>query len=267
LAETTTTVLSPVTTLPETTTTTVESQSAKGITFFGIPESIDPKTVDRANHDVFKNRIGLGSDMIFGEPGALLVGPDFDSKSNPYGDNPGGWQTMYESEGSIRPFSPVSQEVMHQEGPFYQNLPEGGFILASAAQMTIEIGDAKIVLPYMENNNYFFAARGMYGDNQQDTDRNGTAIFTEYKPGHALVNMFEPRDETNSAFISEGQFLQMAETSHSHGTNGGDGGNSILTVVMYDANTQAVNVIEQTLGRNQDASQGWKNIFSNWFNN
>ena len=102
--------LSTATTLgssSESTTTTdvnraIESSLAeKDVTFYGIPDSVDLKTVDRANHGPFTNRVGLGSDMIFGEPGVLLVGADFDSKNNPYGDNPNGWQTMYESEGGI----------------------------------------------------------------------------------------------------------------------------------------------------------------------
>ncbi len=248
------------------------SEEVKGVEFgsvviAGAPEKVDPGVVDTAKGD-FKNTIGLGSEMAFAEPGVLLVGPDFGytGSENPMGKNPEGWNSMYESGGSIRPFSSVSQEVIRFEEPAYQNLPEGGWVLASAAEMTAKIGDVTIKLNHKENNNYFLVVRGLYGDVKQDTDRNETIEFTDYKPGHLLVNMYESRDETNAAFISEGQFKQMAETSHSHGTNGGDGGNSILTVVCYDANTKAYAVIEQKLDRNTDTSGNWKSVASNWLN-
>lgn len=244
----------------------VKTLTFGGVSFTGIPNSVDPNSVDQANHDVFTNTIGLGSQMAIGEPGGLLVGPDFGSQSNenPYGANPDGWNSMYRSGGSIEPFSPVTQEVLRYEGPAYQNLPEGGFMFASAGQMDVEIGDIKISLPEKANNNYFLIVRGTYGDNAQNTDKNQTAKLTNYKPGHALVQMYEARNETNLAFISEGQFKQMAETSHSGGTNLGDGGASVLTAVFVDVNTKAVTVIEQTLGRNMDASGNWQLAGSNW---
>ncbi len=241
--------------------------SVGSVTFFGTPENVDPKNVDKSDHAPFSHKIGLGSEMILGEPGGLLVGPDFGytGRDNPFGANPEGWRTMYESGGSIRPFSPVSQEVLRYDGPAYQNLPEGGFMFASAGQMDVEIGDIKISLPQQENNNYFLIVRGRYGDNEQNTDRNGTAKITNYIPGHALVEMYESRNETNTAFVSEGQFIQMAETSHSGGTNLGDGGASKLTAVFVDTNTGAYTILQQELGRNKDASKNWKLVGSNWF--
>jgi len=237
------------------------------VTFVGTPENVDSKNVDQANHAPFKNKIGLGSQMILGEPGGLLVGPDFGftGRENPYGANPGGWKTMYESGGSIKPFSPVSQEVLHYNGPAYQNLPEGGFMVASAGQMDIKIGDVEINMPFVQDNNYLLFIRGSFGDMKQNTDKNETAEITNYKPGHALVEMYESGDKTNTAFVSEGQFIQMAETSHSGGTNLGDGGASKLTAVFFDINTRAYTVLQQDLGRNKDASKNWKLVGSNWF--
>lgn len=245
----------------------VKEVNVGSITFIGTPENVDPKNVDQANHAPFKNKIGLGSQMILGEPGGLLVGPDFGytGKDNPYGANPGGWKTMYESGGSIRPFSPVSQEVLHYNGPAYQNLPEGGFMVASAGQMDVKIGNVEINMPFVQDNNYLLFVRGKFGDMKQNTDKNMTAEITNYKPGHALVEMYESRNETNTAFVSEGQFIQMAETSHSGGTNLGDGGASKLTAVFVDINTGAYTVLQQNLGRDKDASKNWNLVGSNWF--
>lgn len=237
------------------------------VSFTGTPESVNPKNVDKSDHKPFSHKIGLGSEMILGEPGGLLVGPDFGftGKENPYGANPGGWNTMYESDGSIRPFSPVSQEVLRYEGPAYQNLPEGGFMMASAGQMDVKIGDFEINMPSLPDNNYLLFVRGNFGDMEQNTDRNMTVEITNYKPGHALVGMYEAGNNSNVAFVSEGQFIQMAETSHSGGTNKGDGGASSLTAVFFDVNTGAYTLLQQELGRNQDASQNWKLVGSNWF--
>lgn len=247
---------------------TAENEVKVGVvSFIGTPDSVDPKNVDKSDHKPFSHKIGLGSEMVLGEPGGLLVGPDFGftGKENPYGANPGGWNTMYESDGSIRPFSPVSQEVLRYEGPAYQNLPEGGFMMASAGQMDVKIGDFEINMPSLPDNNYLLFVRGNFGDMEQNTDRNMTVEITNYKPGHALVGMYEAGNNSNVAFVSEGQFIQMAETSHSGGTNKGDGGASRLTAVFFDVNTGAYTVLQQELGRNQDASQNWELVGSNWF--
>nr|MBI5455393.1 hypothetical protein [Candidatus Levybacteria bacterium] len=239
------------------------------VSFIGTPDNVDPKNVDKSDHKPFSHKIGLGSEMVLGEPGALLVGPDFGftGKENPFGANPGGWNTMYESDGSIRVFSPVSQEVLHYAGPAYQNLPEGGFMMASAGQMDVKIGDFEIKMPSLPDNNYFLFVRGKFGDMKQDTDGNTTVEITNYQPGHALVGMYESGDNANVAFVSEGQFMQMAETSHSGGTNKGDGGASRLTAIFFDANTGAYTELQQVLGRNQDASTNWELVGSNWFTN
>lgn len=236
-----------------------------GVRISGVPTRIDSGTVDIAKGQ-FRNTLGLGTEGFIAEPGGLLVGPDFDSKSakNPFGENPAGWDAMYDSGGSIKPFSSVSQEVLRFAGPAFQNLPEGGFVLASAGQMTARVGEATFDFRPEPGKNYFFVVRGRYADGQQDSDLNKTMEFTNYKPGHALVNMYESRDRTNTAFISEGQFLQMAQTSHSSGTNCGAEGCSRLKVVFFDVNTKALTVIEQTQGRFGDSRQGWNLVFRNW---
>lgn len=236
-----------------------------GIKVTGVPEKIDSSTVDVARGQ-FKNTIGLGAEGFIAEPGGLLVGPDFGSKSakNPFGENPVGWDAMYDSGGSIKPFSSVSQEVFRFLPPAFQNLPEGGFILASAGVMVAKVGEAIFDFRSEFGKNYFFLVRGIYPDGKQDSDLNRTVEFTNYKPGHILVNMYESREQTNTAFVSEGQFLQMARTSHSTGTNCGAEGCSRLKVAMFDVNTKALTIIEQVQGRFVDPRQGWQPVFRNW---
>lgn len=114
-----------------------------GVRISGVPDRIDSRNVDVAK-GAFKNTLGLDTEAFIAEPGGLLVGPDFGSKSakNPSGENPAGWDAMYDAGGSIKPFSPVSQEILRYAGPAFQNLPEGGFVFASAGQMTARVGGA-----------------------------------------------------------------------------------------------------------------------------
>ncbi len=174
-----------------------------GISLVNIAEKVDSKVQVDIAKGVFKNTVGLGTEAFIAEPGGLLVGPDFETKSklNPYGENPAGWEAMYKAGGSIKPFSAVSQEVIRWPGEAHQNLPEGGFVFISAGQMTVEIGDVKLKMPYKKGHNYFFVSRGIYADNKQDTDENRSVKLTEYKPGFVEVTMYESREKTNTAFI------------------------------------------------------------------
>jgi hypothetical protein len=245
--------------------TSAEQIKAGSVTFIGIPQSVDSSTVDTAK-GAFKNTIGLGTEMAFAEPGGLLVGPDFgfSGKGNPLGDNPKGWVAMYDSKGNIQPISPVTQEVLHYEGPAYQNVPEGGWMIMSTAQAHVKINNYEVDLPYVADNNYLFVVRGMYGDMQQNTDKNSTAVITNYAPGHALVMNLESGTQANIGFLSQGQLAQMAETSHSGGTNLGDGGASRLTLVIFDENTGAMAVLQQDETRNQNGSKNWVLVSKNW---
>jgi hypothetical protein len=235
------------------------------VSFTGIPTSVDLSRVDVAK-GVFKNTIGQGTEMAYAEPGGLLVGPDFGfaGKGNPMGDNPQGWVAMYNSKGEIQPISPVTQEVLHYEGPATQSVPEGGWMIMSTAQANVKVGNYEIDLPNIQDNNYFFVVRGLYGDMKQDTDRNTDAVITNYKPGHALVMNLQSGTETNIGFLSQGQLAQMAETSHSGGSNLGDGGASKLTLVILDLNTGAISIAEQDQARGQDGSKDWVSVYKNW---
>ncbi|OGE32360.1 hypothetical protein A3C59_05190 [Candidatus Daviesbacteria bacterium RIFCSPHIGHO2_02_FULL_36_13] len=250
---------------------------ADGVQGMNVPDKVDSNVVDTAK-GIFKNTTGVGK-HVFADPGGLLVGPDFGSTSaqNPFGRNPEGWDAMYGSGGSIRPFSPVSQEVIRWAGEAHQNLPEGGFVFFSAGEMTVSIPKDKdsavaFKMPYQEGHNYFFVARGLYPDGKQNTDRNRTVSITDYKPGHVELSMYESRLETNLGFISEGQFLQKVATSHVTDTNCGAEGCSDLTAILYDANTDALEIWKHSQDRpsaNLDdaikrAKSGWTLSYSNW---
>jgi len=244
----------------------------EGIILTNVPKEVDSNIVDVAKGE-FENKTGVAP-HIFADPGGLLVGPDFgyEGKENPWGNNPGGWKTMYESEGSIQGISPVNQEVIRWAGEAYQNLPEGGFILFSGGQMTVELGKINIkMLDKGLGHNYFFAARGLYPDGRQDTDRNIQVKITDYIPGHIEINEYQSKKGTNLAFISEEQLLQKVTTSHSSGTNCGAEGCSTLTIVALDVNTGALeiynhrqeesNSLEKALAK---AEEGWQLVYSNY---
>lgn len=237
--------------------------------------------IDRATGvDLPRGQFASRSDVaphIFAEPGGLLVGGDFGYTGplNPFGQNGQGWEAMYRSGGSINTFNPVTQEVLRWEGAAYQNVPEGGFGLFSAGQMTVELAHpdgAKVFrMPHKPGHNYLFAVRGFYPDGKQDSDRNTTAKITEYKPGHALVNMYQSRYGTNTGFISEGQFMQMVATSHTTGTNCGAEGCSNLTLVAFDLNTGALEIQEHRQERTANiqqaiaaAARNWNRVYSNY---
>jgi len=230
----------------------------------GIPESVDSSVVDVAK-GVFKNETGVAP-HIYAEPGALHVGPDFGytGSKNPYGINNKGWEAMYESDGAIQPFSPVTQEVIRWPGEAHQNVPEGGFVFFTGGQMKVEIENIIVEMPYEPGHNYFFVARGIYPDGKQDSDLNKTAKITNYKPGHLQVRMYPSALKTNLAFISEKQFLQEAVTSHITGTNCGAEGASKLTLVAVDINTGATQIWRHEQQRSTDLSEAMNSVKKGW---
>ena len=241
----------------------VSNKDIDGIKLSGIPEVVDSNVVDVAK-GVFRNETGVAP-HIYAEPGALHVGPDFGytGTKNPYGVNNKGWEAMYESGGTIQPFSPVTQEIIRWPGEAHQNVPEGGFVFFTGGQMKVEIGDIAVDMPYKPAHNYFFVARGIYTDGKQDSDLNRTAKITNYKPGHLQVRMYPSALKSNLAFISEGQFLQEAVTSHITGTNCGAEGASKLTVVAIDINTGATQILRHEQLRSTDLNEALKSTKKN----
>jgi hypothetical protein len=242
-----------------------------GIKLAGLPDAVNPNIVDVAKGR-FKNETGVAP-HVYAEPGALQVGPDFGyvGTKNPFGVNAKGWEAMYEAEGTIQPFSPVTQEIIRWPNEAYQNVPEGGFVFFTGGQMKVQIGNIVVEMPHKFGHNYFFVARGTYADGKQDSDLNKTAKITNYKPGHLQVRMYPSALKSNLAFISEEQFLQEAVTSHITGTNSGAEGASKLTLVAVDINTGATQIWRHEQTRSTDikaalesAKKGWQKLYSNF---
>lgn len=259
-----------------------------GIRFTGFAENgvsnvLNANSAKDGSGKAFNNAIQNGTEGFFADPGGLLVGPDFESQAtgkNPWGANPAGWGAMYDSGGHIVPLLAEYHEIARYCGPVFQNIPEGGFIWITGQEFTLEVGHqdnngkwvsegAKIRVTERPGTNNFLVIRGLFGDEQQDTDRNKTARITDYVPGHLQLEMYPSGIDANTAFISEDQLAQKAATSHREGSNCGDGGCSTLTVTMVDLNTGAVSIAEQKATRAQASNwknmfQGWRSVFRNW---
>ena len=175
----------------------------------------------------FENSIGLGSQMMLAEPGSVLVGPDFQDHQ------------MVAREPSIDWISPITQFTLSapQEDA---NAAEGAFLWFTGATVTAEVRDFTVRLEGSRGHNWFLMIRGLFPDGKQDADRNSTVAFSDYVAGHAQVMLYP-----TGAFISEGNFLQVAELSHRDARNCGNEGCSGLSVFMLDLNTGAWLVLHQ----------------------
>lgn len=195
--------------------------------------------------NTFTNTTGIGTQMMFAEPGTLLVGPDFDAN------------IVKNSGGHIEYISPITQQMLGTD-TFATNTAEGAFTWATGAKMTIEVGNFTIKVESKDKactNNWFVVIRGLFADGKQNSDRNTTTHFSNYVAGHTQV-MWYPA----GAYISEGNFKQVAELSHTDGRNCGHEGTSGLSVLMLDLNTGAYDVIYQA-----NTGQPWQFVASNWY--
>lgn len=222
-------------------------EAVPGYSISGVPASVDPANLLRAQGkdafgNTFKNTLGLGTEMLLAEPGTALVGPDIDPK------------IVKEAGGSLVYISPITQFTLNNPGETDPNAAEGAFLWFTGATVRAEVRGVSIQLDGMEGHNWFLMIRGLFADNTQDSDRNSTVHFTDYVPGHAQVMLY-PAD----AYISEGNFVQVAELSHTGGTNCGHEGCSGLTVMMLDLNTGAWTVVHQS-----QLDAPWEFVASNW---
>jgi hypothetical protein len=226
---------------PENTTIAENTIAREWFKLAGIPERIHPGHQVLIAENDFTNTIGLGTESWLAEPGVALVGPDFDSK------------IAQESNGHTEYINPTNQQVF--EGPeAYFNIPEGGFMIASGASMEIALpGNRAITLEGQERHNWLVIIRGLFADSKQDSDRNSTAHFINYVPGHTLAMRYP-----QGAFVSEGQFQQIVSRVHENGTNCGAEGCSKVSAIFLDLNTDACTIISQ------EQEKEWQPLFSNW---
>lgn len=218
----------------------------------GVPTSVDRKNVDTAdgkNVDGFQNDLGDGTQMMFAEPGKLNVERGSFPQSK-----------VDASRGAIQYLSELNHELLTDETTPLP-LPEGGFAMISTNGATVEIGDYVIRMDSVPNTNWLFFVRGQYGDGAQNTDKNKKMVVTVDHPGFGEYQNFS--GVPNGGFISEGQLDQLMKTSHSGGTNCGDGGCTDLNIVMFDVNTGALVMVKQVAGQNQ-SNFDVTPVYSNW---
>jgi len=227
---------------PTATETAMPTKEKVGFSLQGIPEKIDSEQVLIAKEE-FKNEIGQGTESWLAEPGVLLVGPDFDPNE------------IEKANNCIEYINPINQQVFETPTAFF-NIPEGGFMLVTGAKMTMEANDSIIELKDQKDHNWILVVRGLFADGKQDSDRNVTACFRHYYPGHIQATKYP-----QGAFISEKHFQQIVQTSHSGGSNCGAEGCSGLSVAFLDLNTKAFTIIHQ-----EQAGGEWEQIYSNWEN-
>ncbi len=217
-----------------------EAKAAKAaFNVTGALESVDPANVEVATGN-FVNKAGGGSEMLLAEPGKLMVGWDFPQDQ------------LDAAGGAIARIDPTNQQVFENEDAYF-NLPEGGMMVASAGELTVEIDGVTIKLTGAKGHNWLLYARGKY---EGDGDRNIKTHFTDYTPGHIMAMRYP--GEPNGGFISEGQAEQQADVSETGGTNCGSTGCETVSRFIYDANTQA------WVAQDRTSNGKWKTTGSNW---
>lgn len=245
---------------PQETLTPIESsaeQVADGAgtyTLTGVPESVDPSIVLRAKGpDGFGNDFrgetleGVGGNLIFADPGAILVGPEHPKDK------------VDASGGSTEYLNEVNHDVVHSPEEFF-NLAEGRFLVFSGGQFELKLGKLNealydIKVDGKEGHNWFVAIRGLHPDGSTPEDRNWTVELTTVNPGHV-----EWQDYPHAAYISEDHFLQRVDTAHDGTRNCGYEGCPGVTIIVIDANNGSYSVMHQT----QKGAE-WEFVASNWF--
>ena len=217
----------------------------------GIPDRVDATKVLAARGadaygNTFTNTIGLGTEMIFADPGVLKVGPELS-------------QVEVNSLGkSAERYNPSNQAVIATSEGFW-SVREGGFTILNGNNMEIEVAGNdkakpfKVALGGDEVNHWIVVIRGLFPDQTTPKDRNSTVKITNHPAGHTLVDSYPL-----GAYISEGHLKQMVKNAHNNYPNSGDAGSIYVRIFILDLNTGAYLAVVQkglngpweTLGRN-----------------
>jgi len=188
----------------------------------------------------FKNTIGLGTQSWLADDGTLLVGPGFPQEK------------VDAADGAIEYLDQINQELI--DGPEqWFHINEDRFTFCSFGSAVVELA----AFEYSEGHNYFLIIRGLFPDGKQDVDRNHSILFHEVVGSHAQCMSYP---QNGGGFMSEENFLQVAELSHKDGNDCGAEGCSKLTSVFVDLNTGALTVLTQ-----QQLNAPWNLALSNWF--
>lgn len=256
-------------------TETANVKQIDNIKFSGFPDStgnlLNADTATAANGVTFSHKIkGVGTEKYYAEPGGLLVGNDFESThtGNPNGDNPQGWAAEWNSDGHINQFDAETHAIL-RGCPETQLVPTGGMVEIVGNKFTVEIyhtdengnlvfDNMRVDVGEVHGGINMLTIRGLFADmTSQNHDNNRLAVISGYVPGTVEVKMYKPGKKSNTAFISEGQFLQVVRDAHEGQTNCGTGC-SDFEWAGIDLNTKGLDVAKQTAGQDADFTQGWQ---------
>lgn len=218
----------------------------------GFPDRVDAVNVLAAKGadafgNTFKNTIGLGTEMIFAEPGVLKVGPEFP-------------QAEFTRLGrSVERYNPSNQAVIATQEGFW-SVREGGFTMINGNNMRLEVAGNDGTKPFVvdlggdEVNHWIVAIRGLFPDAKTPTDRNRTVKVSNHPAGHTLVDSYPL-----GAYISEGQLKQIVENAHRNYPNSGDAGSPDVRMLLIDLNTGAYSAVAQ-----KGLNESWVLSKRNW---
>ena len=188
----------------------------------------------------FSNEIGFGTEMMFAEPGMLLVGPEFPQ------------ELIDASGGAIARVDPSNRFPMDNEDSTRLGCGEGRIVQISGNVMSLEVEDVRIELGGAPGINWHAFVRCRFSDGEQDTDAGGEIIATDYIPNRNLVSIYPV-----GAFLSLdalGQMLDIATGEYSCGSEGC----GWQYFFYYDTNTEAYVVARVSV------ETGWESLDSNW---
>ncbi len=158
------------------------------VSLSGFPEATDTLTLDIAKEqsgdDAVEYVNTIAGDWIIntGEPGVSLYGSRQDALD----------ANVQEAIVDDWFINGVTQELFENKSGNF-NIVEGQFMVASLGEGTLKIRGQEDVytidMPGEKGHNYLVVVRGLYGDDQPDTDRNRTARFTNLAQdgGHATA--------------------------------------------------------------------------------
>lgn len=236
-----------------------ESLGDFSFSIIGVPEVATNYEV--ASGD-FKNTIQNGTQIMFAEPGKLLIS-DYAELAVAMGISvEDAVRFVQQSGGAIELINPDNQQELVVEGQAF-NLPGGGFGMVSANHGRIELSNGMVVeFDGGERANVLVFMRGRYGDGMQDTDENLTGKFFDFAEGHGLYMRWS--GQPNGGFISEGQGIQVVADSHTGSTNNGDAGASTVFIINLDTNTGAYSVTRQSQTGGESDPSTYKPLASNF---
>lgn len=255
--------------------------SLSNVAFKGAPINVDSKNIDLPRGQFGSKATINGLELLFAEPGGLLVGPDFVSKDtgNPNGpDNLLGAVKVWTSDGHIQFFDAETHAILRGCPPEHQLLPTNGLAMVIGNKFNVEVmksdekgnlvpDDGKVfVFKQLDQKNggiNFFAIKGLFADSStQGQDRNRILRITGYVPGTVEVKMYKA-GKNNTPWISERSLFQMARDAHSGQENCGTGCGDLF-VTQFEMNSKAFSVVKQTADKGADFSQGWNLVYRNY---